>query len=97
MNKPPSNDTQDTIATGVTGAETTTSNDANLKAGEIQWVSTRQWDKSGGITDKTIREIWKAIDNEFNDNVRRFILSKHSEPQMTVKPKKRRTIRISNK
>ena len=45
----------------------------------------------------TIGEIRKAIDDEFNDNVRRFMLSKHSEPRMTVKPQKRRTVRISNK
>ena len=43
--------------------------------------------KSGGITDKTIGEIRKAIDDEFNDNVRRLMRSKQSEPQMTVKPK----------
>ena len=97
MNKPTANNTQDTSATGATGAETTPSNDANLKAGETQWVSTRQWDKSEEISDKTIREIRKAIDDEFNNNVRRFMLSKDSGPLMTVKPQKRRAIRISNK
>ena len=74
-----------------------TSNDANLEAGETQWVSTRQWDKSGGITDKVIGEIRKTIDDEFNDNVRRLMRSKQSEPWMTVEPQKRRTVRISKK
>ena len=36
----------------------------------------------------TIGEIQKATDDEFNDNVRRFMLSKYSEPWMTVKPQK---------
>ena len=97
MDKPIANYVQDTSVPGTTGAETTPSNNANVKAGETQWVNTRQWDKSSGITDKIIGETRKAIDDEFNNNVRRFMLSKHSEPQMTVKPQKRRTIQISNK
>ena len=40
--KPTANDVQNTSATGATGAETIPLNDANLKAGETQWVSTRQ-------------------------------------------------------
>ena len=51
LNKPTANASQETIATGTTGAGTMASNDANLKAGETQWASTRQWDKSSGITD----------------------------------------------
>ena len=35
--------------------------------------------------------------DEFNDNVRRLMCSKQSEPQMTVEPQKRRTVRISKK
>ena len=36
--------------------------------------------KSDGITNTTIRKIWKAIDDEFDDNVRRLVLNKHSRP-----------------
>ena len=54
LNKPTANNSQDTIETGTTEAGTTASNDANLKAGETQWANTRQWDKSGRITDATI-------------------------------------------
>ena len=78
MNKPTANNIQDTSATGATGAETTSSNNGdNFKAGETQWVSSRQCKKYGGMTEKTIGEIRKAIDDEFNDNVRRLMLSKH--------------------
>ena len=97
MNKPTANDSQEIIATGTTRAGITTSTDANLKVDETQWVNTRQWDKPGGITDATIGEIQKAIDDEFNDNVRRLMRSKQSEPQMTVEPQKQRTVRISKK
>ena len=97
LKKPTSNDSQETIATGTTGARTTASNDDNLGAGETQWVNTRQRDKYGGITNATIREIQKAIDDEFNANVRRLMLSKQLEPRLTVKPQTRRTVRISKK
>ena len=60
-------------------------------------VSTRSWDKSGEISDKTTREILKATDDEFNDNVRILMRSKQSTPQMTVEPQKQRTVRISKK
>ena len=47
LKKPTANNSQGTIATGTTGAGTTTPNDSNLGAGETQWVNTRQSDKSG--------------------------------------------------
>ena len=97
MKEPIPNDGQGTIATGTTGTRTTASTDTKLGAGEIQRVITRQWGKSDGITNATIGEIRKAIDDEFNNNVRRFMLSKQSEPRIIVKPQKRRAIRISNK
>ena len=78
VNKTTANDSQETIATGRTVVGTTPPKYANLKAGETQWVKTRKWDKSGGITDATIREIRKAIDDEFNDKVRRFMVNNYS-------------------
>ena len=97
LKKPTANNSQEIIATGTTGAGTTTSNDTNLGAGETHWVNIRQWDKSGGRMKATIGEIRKAIDDEFNNNVRRFMLSKPSEPRMTVNPQQKRTVRISKK
>ena len=94
LDKPTSNYVQDTSVPGTTEAETTPSHDANLRAAETQWVSTRQWNKSGDISDKTIREIRKAIDDEFNDNVRILMCSKRPIHGMTAEPQKRRTVRI---
>ena len=69
LKRPTVNNSQETISTETTGAGTTTSNNSNLGAG----VNTRQLDKSGGITDATIGEIWKAIDDEFDNNVQWFV------------------------
>ena len=97
MDKPTANYVQDTSVPGVTEAGTTPSHDANLRAAETQWVSARQLNKSGEISDKTIGEIRKAIDDEFNDNARILMCSKRSIPRMTVEPQKRRTVQISKK
>ena len=97
LKKPTVNDSQGTIATGTTGVGTMTSNDTHPGEGKTQWVDIRQWDKSNRTMNTTIGEIRNAIDDEFKNNVIRFMLNKHSEPRMTVKPQKRRTIRISNK
>ena len=67
---------------------TITSTDTRVGVGETQWVNTRHWGNSDGIMNATIGEIREAIDDKFNDNIRRFMLSKHSEPRMTVKPQK---------
>ena len=85
-------DDKGTIATGTTGTISTPSTDTTLGAGETQWVETRQWENSDGIMNATIGEIRKAIDDEFNNNVRRFMLNNHSGPRMTVQPPKRRAI-----
>ena len=97
LKNPTANNSQETILTGTSGAGEMTSNDSNIGAGETQWINSRQWDKSGGIMNTTIGEMRKAIDDEFDDNVRRVVLSKHSETRMTVKPQTRRTVRISKK
>ena len=88
---------QDTSGPVTTEAETTPSHDANLRASGTQWVHTRQWNKSGDISDKTIGEIRKAIDDEFNDNVRILMCSKRPIHRMTAEPQKRRKVRISRR
>ena len=40
------------------------------------WVSTTQWEKSDETTDTTIGDIRKAIDDEFNNNIRQFMVNK---------------------
>ena len=97
MDKPTANYVQDTSVPGTTEAETTPSHDVNLRASGTQWVHTRQWNASGDISDKTIGEIRKAIDDEFNDNVRILMCSKRPIHRMTAEPQKRRTVRISKK
>ena len=82
------NDGGGTITAKTKGTRTTTSTDTRLGAGETQWVNTRQWENSDGITNATIGEIREAIDDEFNYNVRRLVLNKHSGPRMTVQPQK---------
>ena len=52
------------------------------------WVSTTQWGKSDGTTNTTIEDIRKAIDDEFNNNVRIFMVNKYSGSRMTVQPQK---------
>ena len=90
--EPMPNNDQGTIATGTTGTMTTTSSDTKLGTGKAQWVSTRQWGKSDGVTNTTIGDMRKAIDDEFNDNVRRFMVNKYSGPRIIVQPQKRRAI-----
>ena len=97
LDKPIANYVQDTSVPGTTAAETTPSHGANLRTAETQWVSTRKWNKSGDISDKTIGEIRKAIYDEFNNNIRILMCSKRSIPRMTVEPQKRRTVRIPKK
>ena len=88
MKKPIPNDGQRTITTETKETKTTTSTDTRLGAGETQWVNTRQWENSDGIMNATIGEIREAIDDEFNYNVRKLILNKHSGPRMTVQSQK---------
>ena len=78
LKEPIPNDDQGTIASGTTGTLTTASTDTTLGAGETQWVSTRQWEKLDGATNTIIGDIRKAIYDEFNDNVRRFMVNKYS-------------------
>ena len=86
LDKPIAKYVQDTSGPVTTEAETTPSHDANLRAAGTQWVSTRQWNKSGDISDKTIGEIRKAIDDVFNDNVRILMCSKRPIHRMTAEP-----------
>ena len=53
--------------------------------------------KSDGTMNTTIRDIRKDIDDEFNDNVGRFMVNKYSGSQMTRQPQKRRAIQLSSK
>ena len=80
LKKPIPNDGQRIITTKTKEMRTITSTDTRLGAGETQWVHARHWGNSDGMMNATIREIRKATDDEFNDNVRRFMLSKYSEP-----------------
>ena len=92
LKKPIPNNGQRTITTETKEMRTITSTDTRLGAGKTQWVNTRRLGNFDGMMNATIGEIWKAIDDEFNNNVRRVMPSKHPEPQMTVKPQKRRTV-----
>ena len=47
-------------------------------------VEHKTMEKSDETTNTTIGDIRKAIDDEFNDNVRRFMMNKYSGSQMTV-------------
>ena len=77
LKEPMPNDGQEAILTGTTGTMTTSA-DTKLGADKIQWVSTRQWEKLDGATNTIIGDIRKAIYDEFNDNVRRFMVNKYS-------------------
>ena len=44
--------------------------------------------KSDGVMNTTIGDMRKTIDDEFNNNIRRFIVNKYSGPRMTVQPQK---------
>ena len=88
LKKPIPNDGQRSIRTETKEIRTITSTDTRLGAAKTQWVHTRHWGKSDGMMNATIGDIQKAIDDEFNNNVRSVMLSKHPEPQMTVKPQK---------
>ena len=89
LKEPIPNNGQGIIATGTTGTMTRTSTDTKVGAGKTQWVNTIQWGKSDGVTNTPITDIQKAKDDEFNDNVRTFMVNKHSGPQMTVQPPKK--------
>ena len=52
------------------------------------WMSTTKSEKSDGTKNRIIREIWKAIDDKFNNNVNRFMANKYSGSQMTRQPQK---------
>ena len=52
---------------------------------------------SDGVTNTTIGDIRQATDDEFNDNVRRFMVNQYPGPRMTVQPQNQRAIWISNK
>ena len=78
---------QNTSGPVTTEAETMPSHDVNLRATGTQWVHTRQWNKSGDISDKTIGEIRKAIDDEFDDNVRILMGSKRPIHRRQQNPK----------
>ena len=63
LTEPLPNNSQGTIATGMTGAGIKISTDTKVGAGKTQWVNTRQCEKPDGIMNSTIGEIRKAIDD----------------------------------
>ena len=53
--------------------------------------------RSDGTKNGTIREIREAINDQFNNEVRTFMVNKYAVSQMKLKPKAWRAIRISNR
>ena len=51
-------------------------------------MSTTQSENSDGTTNRTIRDIWKDINNHFDEEIRTFMVNKYSESQMKLKYKK---------
>ena len=88
LKEPIPNDDEGTITTGKMGTMTTTSTVIKLGPAKIQLVSTRKWKKSDGVMNTRIGDTRKAMDDEFNNNIRRFTVNKYSGPRMTVQPPK---------
>ena len=86
LKRPIPNDDQRIIATKTKEMRTITSTDTRLGAGEIQWINTRHGLDSDGMMNATIGEIRKAIEDDFNENVRRVMRSKQPEPRMILQP-----------
>ena len=81
---------------------TVTSTDIKRGIVEIDWVNTRHGLDSDGMMNATIGEIQKAIEDDFNKNMRRARRRSQRQHRMVVKPQtrlpqKRRTVRISEK
>ena len=53
--------------------------------------------KSDGTTNRIIVDIRKSIHDEFNNNVRIFMVNKYSGSRRILQTQKRRAIQISNK
>ena len=61
------------------------------------WMSTTHSKNTNGTTNRTIGDIRKSINDQFNGNIRTFMMNKYPGRQMKLKPTRRRVISISNR
>ena len=102
LKRPTLQDDQRITASETKEKRTVTSTDIKRGIVEIDWVNTRHGLDSDGMMNATIGEIQKAIEDDFNENMRRARRRSQPQRRMVVKPQtrlpqKRRTVRISEK
>ena len=61
------------------------------------WRSSTKTENTGGTMNRSIGEIRKSINGQFNADIRTFIVNKYPGRQMKPKISKKREINISNR